>query len=239
MMNDHHLIVSHDAWLEARKRFLAKEKEFNRLRDQLSAERRDLPWERVDKPYVFQGPNGPETLAELFAGRSQLVVYHFMLGADWQEGCKSCSFWADNFNGVDIHLAHRDVTLLAISSAPIDKIHAFRKRMGWTFKWVSSAECDFNHDYHVTFSPDELSKGEVYYNYRWAKVPVTEMPGFSVFCKAADGTIYHTYSTYSRGLDMLNGAYHILDLVPKGRDEGALNRPMAWLRLHDQYEAAS
>jgi predicted dithiol-disulfide oxidoreductase (DUF899 family) len=238
-MSDPHTIVSHDAWLEARKRLLAKEKEFNRLRDQLSAERRELPWEPVDKPYVFQGPNGRETLAELFAGRSQLVVYHFMLGADWQEGCKSCSFWADNFNGVDIHLAHRDVTLLAISSAPFDKIEAFRKRMGWTFKWVSSAGCDFNHDYHVTFAPDDLSKGEVYYNYRWAKVPVTEMPGFSVFCKAADGTVYHTYSTYSRGLDMLNGAYHILDLVPKGRDEAALQRPMAWVRLHDQYEATS
>jgi predicted dithiol-disulfide oxidoreductase (DUF899 family) len=238
-MSDPHTIVSHDAWLEARKRLLAKEKEFNRLRDQLSAERRELPWEPVDKPYVFQGPNGRETLAELFAGRSQLVVYHFMLGADWQEGCKSCSFWADNFNGVDIHLAHRDVTLLAISSAPFDKIEAFRKRMGWTFKWVSSAGCDFNHDYHVTFAPDDLSKGEVYYNYRRAKVPVTEMPGFSVFCKAADGTVYHTYSTYSRGLDMLNGAYHILDLVPKGRDEAALQRPMAWVRLHDQYEATS
>jgi predicted dithiol-disulfide oxidoreductase (DUF899 family) len=238
-MSDPHTIVSHDAWLEARKRLLAKEKEFNRLRDQLSAERRELPWEPVDKPYVFQGPNGRETLAELFAGRSQLVVYHFMLGADWQEGCKSCSFWADNFNGVDIHLAHRDVTLLAISSAPFDKIEAFRKRMGWTFKWVSSAGCDFNHDYHVTFAPDDLSKGEVYYNYRRAKVPVTEMPGFSVFCKAADGTIYHTYSTYSRGLDMLNGAYHILDLVPKGRDEASLQRPMAWVRLHDQYEATS
>ena len=238
-MSENHMIVSHDAWVEARKQLLAKEKEFNRLRDQLSAERRSLPWERVEKPYVFDGPNGRETLADLFAGRSQLVVYHFMLGADWQEGCKSCSFWADNFNGVDIHLAHRDVTLLAISSAPLDKIEAFRRRMGWTFKWVSSAGCDFNQDYHVTFAPDELAKGEVYYNYRWARVPGTEMPGFSVFCKAADGTVYHTYSTYSRGLDMLNGAYHILDLVPQGRDEAALTRPMAWVRLHDQYEAAS
>ncbi len=237
-MSENHMIVSHDTWLEARKQLLAKEKEFNRLRDQLSAERRSLPWERVEKLYVFDGPNGRETLADLFAGRSQLVVYHFMLGADWQEGCKSCSFWADNFNGVDIHLAHRDVTLLAISSAPFDKIEGFRKRMGWTFKWVSSAGCDFNHDYHVTFTPDELTKGEVYYNYRWIKPSVTELPGFSVFCKAADGTVYHTYSTYSRGLDMLNGAYHILDLVPKGRDETTLSRPMAWVRLHDQYEAA-
>jgi predicted dithiol-disulfide oxidoreductase (DUF899 family) len=233
------MIVAHDAWLEARKQLLAKEKEFNRQRDQLSAERRSLPWERVQKPYIFDGPDGRETLADLFAGRSQLVVYHFMLGADWQEGCKSCSFWADNFNGIDIHLAQRDVTLLAVSSAPFDKVEAFRKRMGWTFKWVSSAACDFNHDFHVTFAPDELAKGEVYYNYRLAKVSGTEMPGFSVFCKAEDGVIYHTYSTYSRGLDMLNGAYHILDLVPKGRDEAALTRPMAWVRLHDQYEAAS
>ena len=155
-MIDNHPVVSHDAWLEARKQFLAKEKEFNRLRDELSAERRELPWERVDKPYAFDGPNGRETLADLFAGRSQLVVYHFMLGPDWEEGCKSCSFWADNFNGVDVHLAHRDVTLLAISSAPLDKINAYKQRMGWSFKWVSSAGCDFNHDYHVTFSPDEI-----------------------------------------------------------------------------------
>ncbi len=189
-------------------KFLAKEKEFNRLRDELSAERRALPWERVDKPYVFEGPNGRETLADLFAGRSQLVVYHFMLGPDWEEGCKSCSFWADNLNGIDVHLAHRDVTLLAISSAPLDKINAFKQRMGWSFKWVSSAGCDFNHDYHVTFTPEELEKGDVFYNYAWTKSSVTERPGISVFYKSSDGTIYHTYSTYARGLDMMNGAYH-------------------------------
>jgi predicted dithiol-disulfide oxidoreductase (DUF899 family) len=233
-MIDNHPVVSHDAWIEARKQHLAKEKEFNRLRDQLSAQRRELPWERVEKPYSFEGPHGRETLGELFAGRSQLVVYHFMLGPDWEAGCKGCSFWADNFNGIDIHLAHRDVTLLAISSAPLARIDAFRQRMGWSFKWVSSAGCDFNKDYHVTFTPDELERGDVYYNYDWAKSPTSERHGISVFYRSADGTICHTYSTYSRGADMLNGACHYLDLVPKGRDEGG--RRMEWVRLHDSYE---
>lgn len=189
----------------------------------------------MDKEYVLQGRNGRETLADLFAGRSQLVVYHFMLGPDWQEGCKGCSFWADNFNGIDVHLAHRDITLLAVSSAPIEKIDAYKRRMGWSFKWVSSAGSDFNHDYHVTFSPDELA-GEVYYNYQWIKVSASERPGISVFYKAPDGTIYHTYSTYARGLDMMNGAYHFMDLTPKGRDEADLHPPASWVRLHDSYE---
>jgi predicted dithiol-disulfide oxidoreductase (DUF899 family) len=235
-MIDDHPVVSHDSWIEARKQFLAKEKEFNRLRDELSAERRALPWERVEKPYVFEGQNGPETLADLFAGRSQLVVYHFMLGADWETGCKSCSFWADNFNGIDIHLAHRDVTMLAISSAPLPKIDAFRKRMGWTFRWVSSAGCDFNRDYRVTFTPEELKKGEVTYNYASMKTSMTELPGISVFYKNPNSTIYHTYSTYARGLDMMNGTYHYLDLVPKGRDEAGHVHAMHWVRLHDSYE---
>src|SRR5262249_52104805 len=156
-------------------------------------ERRALPWERVEKSYLFDGPQGSETLADLFAGRAQLVVYHFMLGQDWEEGCKSCSFWADNYNGIDVHLAHRDVTLLAISSAPLSQIEAYRQRMGWNFKWVSSAGCDFNRDYHVTFSPDEIAKGEVFYNYAWGRSSGTERPGISVFYKDADGTIYHTY----------------------------------------------
>jgi predicted dithiol-disulfide oxidoreductase (DUF899 family) len=235
-MIDNHPVVSHDSWIEARKRFLAKEKEFNRLRDELSAQRRELPWERVEKSYVFEGPNGPETLADLFAGRSQLVVYHFMLGPGWETGCKSCSLWADNFNGIDIHLAHRDVTMLAISSAPLPKIDAFRKRMGWTFKWVSSAGCDFNRDYHVTFTPEELNKGEVNYNYTSRKTTMTELPGISVFYKDPNSAIYHTYSTYARGLDMMNGAYHYLDLVPKGRDEAGDAHAMHWVRLHDSYE---
>jgi predicted dithiol-disulfide oxidoreductase (DUF899 family) len=235
-MIDNHPVVSHDAWIEARIRLLAREKAFTQLRDQLSAERRALPWERVEKPYAFEGPDGRETLAELFAGRSQLVVYHFMLGPDWEEGCKSCSFWADNYNGLDIHLAHRDVTLLAISSAPFAQIEAFRRRMAWSFKWVSSAGCDFNRDYHVTFAPDDLARGDIYYNYTRMKSSLTERPGISVFYKSPDGIVYHTYSTYSRGLDMINGAYHLLDLVPKGRDEAALSSPMAWVRLHDSYE---
>lgn len=233
---EHHPVVSHDAWIEARKQLLAKEKEFNRLRDQLSAERRAMPWERVEKPYAFESTNGRETLAELFAGRSQLVIYHFMLGPDWEQGCKSCSFWADNFNGIDVHLAHRDVTLLAVSSAPLAKIVAYRQRMGWSFKWVSSAGSEFNRDYHVTFTPEELANGEIYYNYAWIKSSLTERPGISVFHKAADGTVYHTYSTHARGLDMLNGAYHFLDLVPKGRDEAGYAHAMQWVRWHDRYE---
>jgi predicted dithiol-disulfide oxidoreductase (DUF899 family) len=235
-MINNHPVVSHEAWLEARKQFLAREKEFNRLRDQLSADRRALPWELVEKNYVFEGPSGRETLADLFAGRSQLVVYHFMLGPDWIEGCKSCSFWADNMNGIDIHLAHRDVTIMLISSAPLAEINAYKQRMGWGLKWVSSAGCDFNRDYHVTFTPEELEKGAVLYNYAWSKTSGTERPGISVFYKAADGTVYHTYSTYARGLDMMNGAYQYLDLVPKGRDEAGLSHSMEWVRWHDKYE---
>jgi predicted dithiol-disulfide oxidoreductase (DUF899 family) len=235
-MIDNHPVVSHEAWLEARKQFLAREKEFNHLRDQLSADRRALPWERVDKQYVFEGANGRETLADLFAGRSQLVIYHFMLGPGWEEGCKSCSFWADNLNGVDIHLAHRDVTALLVSSAPLAEINAYRQRMGWSLKWVSSAGSDFNKDYHVTFTPEELEKGEVFYNYAWSKLSGTEMPGISVFYRDANGTVNHTYSTYARGLDMMNGAYHYLDLVPKGRDEAGLRSNMQWVRWHDKYE---
>lgn len=235
-MIDNHSVVSHDAWIESRKQFLVKEKEFNRLRDQLSAERRALPWECVDKPFVFEGSNGRETLADLFAGRSQLVIYHFMLSPDWESGCKSCSFWADNLNGIDIHLAHRDVTLLLVSSAPLSKINAYKQRMGWNLKWVSSAGCDFNQDYQVTFTPDQLEKGDVFYNYSWIKSSITERPGISVFYRDSDGAVYHTYSTYARGLDMLNGAYHYLDLVPKGRDEAGLSYPMEWVRWHDKYE---
>jgi predicted dithiol-disulfide oxidoreductase (DUF899 family) len=230
-----HQIVSQDEWIEARKQHLAREKEFTRLRDQLSAERRTLPWVRVDKEYIFEGPDGKATLADLFGARSQLIVYHFMLGPDWEEGCKSCSFWADNLQGIDIHLAARDVALLTVSSAPLDRITKFKTRMGWTHKWVSCAGSDFNHDYHVTFAPQELEQGDVYYNYRWIRSSLTERPGVSVFYRDSDGTVYHTYSCYARGLDMLNGAYHYLDLAPKGRDEGGQN--MTWVRLHDSYGA--
>ncbi|MSQ53375.1 MAG: DUF899 domain-containing protein [Betaproteobacteria bacterium] len=233
-MNKHN-IVAKDDWIEARKRHLAKEKEFTRLRDELSRERRELPWELVDKNYVFDTPGGKRSLAELFGGRGQLIVYHFMLGPEWSEGCKSCSFWADNFNGIEVHLQHRDVTLLAISSAPLEKIEAYKRRMGWSFEWVSSNGNDFNRDFHVSFTPEELSKGDVYYNYGMRKFPADEAPGISVFARDESGKVVHTYSCYSRGLDMLNGAYHLLDLVPKGRDEEGLTYGMAWLRHRDKY----
>ena len=230
-----HAVVSREEWAAARKEFLAKEKEFTRLRDQLSQQRRALPWVKVEQAYAFDGPNGSESLADLFEGKSQLLVYHFMFGPDWEEGCKSCSFWADNYNGVSIHLAHRDVSLVAIARAPLDKLAAYKKRMGWDFKWVSSFGNDFNRDYHISFTPEEMEKGDMYYNYRIGKFPSEEAPGISVFYKDEKGDIFHTYSCYSRGLDMLNGAYHYLDLVPKGRDEASLSYSMEWLYRHDQY----
>ncbi len=235
-MIEHHKVVSREEWIEARKQFLAREKEFTHLRDRLSRERRDLPWERVEKAYAFDGPAGRETLADLFDGRSQLVVYHFMFDPAWEAGCKSCSFWADNFERNVIHLAHRDVTMIAVSRAPLAKLEAFRKRLGWTFKWVSSQPSDFNFDYQVSFSPEELKQGEIFYNYAPRKSSMTELPGISVFYKDKDGAIFHTYSTYARGLDMMNAAYHYLDLVPKGRDETGPHA-MAWVRLRDSYES--
>jgi len=231
-----HAVVPEAEWLEARKRLLAKEKEFTRARDVLSRERRELPWVRVEKHYVFDGPKGRETLADLFAGRHQLVVYHFMFDRDWEAGCKSCSFWADNFNGAVVHLAHRDVTLIAISRAPFAKLDAYRKRMGWSFKWVSSSGSDFNRDYHVSHTKEEIAAKDGYYNYTRQPPYASESPGISVFYRDDDGAIYHTYSCYARGLDMLNGAYHYLDLVPKGRDEDELPASQAWVRRHDEYE---
>ena len=231
-----HRVVSHDEWIKERKKFLAEEKEFSRIRDSLSKRRRELPWERVEKDYVFDGPNGKETLAQLFGRKSQLIVYHFMFDPEWDEGCKSCSFWADNFNGIDVHLAHRDVTFLAISRAPLAKLQAYRKRMGWSFKWLSSFGSDFNHDYYVTFTPEEMSSGTAFYNYTRQTPPMSEMVGISVFYKDEKGGIFHTYSTYTRGVDMLNGAYHYLDLAPKGRDEASLAFTQAWVRRHDQYK---
>ncbi len=229
-------VVSRQEWLLARKEYLAKEKEFTQLRDQLSQQRRELPWVKVEKEYSFDGPSGKETLSELFAGRSQLIVYHFMFHPSWDEGCKSCSFWADNFNGVIVHLNHRDVTMVAISKAPLDKLEAIKKRMGWNFKWVSSFETDFNRDYHVSFTPAEMEKGEMYYNYKMGKFPREEGPGISIFHKDKSGNIFHSYSCYARGLDMLNGAYHYLDLVPKGRNEAGLSYPQEWVRHHDKYD---
>jgi predicted dithiol-disulfide oxidoreductase (DUF899 family) len=230
-----HSIVSRDQWVSARRRLLAKEKEFLRLRDQLSSERRELPWERVDKQYVFEGPAGEETLADLFARRNQLIVYHFMFAPEWEAGCKSCSFWADNYNGIVPHLNQRDVSLAAISRAPLSKLQAFAARMGWTFKWVSSANTDFNYDYQVSFKPEDVAQGTAVYNYARYDKSMTDLPGFSVFTKDEAGAIFHTYSTYARGLDPMNAAYQLLDLVPKGRDEAGLPNPMSWVKLRDLY----
>jgi predicted dithiol-disulfide oxidoreductase (DUF899 family) len=231
-----HKIVSRDEWTAARKAHLANEKEFTRARDELARERRELPWVRVEKTYVFDGPHGKETLADLFDGRRQLIVYHFMFGPGWEQGCPSCSFLSDHIDGSVVHLAQRDVTLLAVSRAPPAQIEAFKKRMGWRFKWVSSFGNDFNRDFHVSFTPEELASGAVDYNYAKGKFPSEEAPGVSVFYKDHSGAIFHTYSAYARGLDMLVGAYNYLDLAPKGRDEGGLPWSMAWVRHHDRYE---
>jgi len=231
----HPKVVSQTEWLAARKEFLAKEKEFTRLRDELSRQRRELPWERVEKHYEFDSARGKVTLGDLFDGRSQLIVYHFMFGPGWQEGCKSCSYLADHFDALTIHLANRDTTLVAISHAPLAEIEAFKKRMGWKFQWVSSSGTDFNYDYHVTFRPEEMAGGKVEYNYALTEFPSDEAPGASVFARDGAGHIFHTYSTYARGLDILVGVYNFLDLVPKGRDEEGLAHTMAWVRHHDRY----
>jgi predicted dithiol-disulfide oxidoreductase (DUF899 family) len=231
-----HEVVSREKWTEARKALVAREKELTRERDELSRRRRELPWVKVDKRYVFEGPNGKETLNALFGGRNQLIVYHFMLGPGWGEGCKSCSFLADHIDGSLVHLAHRDVTLVVVSRAPWPEIEAFQKRMGWRFKWVSSYGSDFNFDYGVSFTEDELAKGKVSYNYDRREFPSDEAPGASVFYKEKSGDVFHTYSAYARGLDMLLGTYNYLDLTPKGRDEDGLAYSMSWIRHHDRYD---
>ena len=232
---EHLKVATHSEWLEARKAFLAKEKEFTRLRDELSRQRRELPWERVEKDYTFDSPSGKKTLSDLFDGCSQLIVYHFMLGPGWKEGCPSCSYLADHYDGAAIHLANRDVTLAVVSRAPIAEIEAFKKRMGWRFHWVSSFGTDFNYDYHVSFTPEERAQGNVNYNYELTQFPSEEGPGLSVFFKDANGGIFHTYSSYARGLDILVGTYNFLDMAPKGRDEEGLAHTMAWVRHHDKY----
>jgi predicted dithiol-disulfide oxidoreductase (DUF899 family) len=234
-----HKIVSQDEWLAARKAHLAEEKTFSRARDALSAKRRELPWVRVEKSYVFDGPNGKQTLADLFGGKSQLIVYHFMLGPDWEQGCPSCSLLADHFDGAVVHLAQRDVTFLVVSRAPLPQIEMFKKRMGWRFKWVSSYGNDFNYDYQVSATPEEKASGTAMYNYEMTTSPSEERPGASVFYKNEAGDIFHTYSSYGRGLDILIGAYNLLDLAPKGRDEKSLAWSMAWVRHHDRYEGAA
>jgi len=236
MTMPHHAVVSREQWLEARKAHLAREKEFTRLRDQLSAERRAMPWVKVDKTYVFEGPKGKVTLGELFDGRSQLIVYHFMFGPGWEQGCPSCSFLSDHIDGAVVHLAHRDVMLVAVSRAPLRQIDAFKKRMGWRFTWVSSSGTDFNVDFHVSFTKEQMAKGAVDYNFARREFPSEEAPGLSVFYKDEHGDVFHTYSTYARGLDLLVGAYNYLDLTPKGRDEDALPFTMAWVRHHDRYD---
>ena len=228
-------VVSHEEWLKARVELLAAEKEFTRQRDALTRRRMAMPWERVEKSYRFEGPNGALSLADLFDGRSQLIIYHFMFAPDWEEGCKSCSFWADNFNGIPIHLNHRDVTFTAVSRAPLAKIEAYKKRMGWSFPWVSSHGSEFNFDYHVSFTPEEIARGKASYNYAIRPIDTSDEPGISVFYKNERGEVFHTYSCYGRGIDMVNGAYQLLDLVPKARDEDGFSFSMQWVRRHDQY----
>ena len=230
-----HAVVSKEEWLQSRKALLEQEKALTRQRDELSRRRRELPWVKVETNYVFDGPQGSVTLSDLFAGRTQLMIYHFMFGPDWEEGCPSCSMVADNIVGALVHLAHRDTTLVMVSRAPIGKIEAFQKRMGWDCQWVSSYRNSFNRDYHVSFTKDEMEKSEVYYNFAVNRFPSDEAPGVSVFYKDAAGSIFHTYSAYARGLEGLLGTYDLLDMTPKGRDEDQLPFTMAWVRHHDRY----
>jgi predicted dithiol-disulfide oxidoreductase (DUF899 family) len=232
-------VVSQAEWIAAHKAFLEREKEFTRARDRLSAARRALPWIKVDKAYAFDTPQGWKTLAELFEGRSQLIVYHFMFGPDWEHGCPSCSFVSDNVSGALVHLNQRDVTFVTVSRAPLPQLEKFKKRMGWTFPWVSSFGSDFNYDFHVSFKKEDMERNSIYYNYDQMKpYPVDELQGISVFIKDSAGEIFHTYSSYARGCDILLTTYNLLDLVPKGRDEDGLAFSMAWVRHHDRYENA-
>lgn len=227
-------VVAPAEWLAARKELLKKEKEFTRLRDELSRQRREMPWEKVEKKYVFEGPDGTETLADLFDGRSQLIVYHFMFGPGWKEGCPSCSYLADSFDGAQVHLAQRDTTLRVVSRATLPEIQTFQKRMGWKFKWVSSFGTDFNYDYQVSGKKDE--KAKAYYNYDYTDFPSEERPGLSVFYRNPAAEVFHTYSSYARGLDILLTTYNFLDMTPKGRnEEGLVPHAMAWVRHHDRY----
>lgn len=233
-----HKIVSRDEWVAARKALMASEKELTQAREAVSRQRRELPWVKVGKDYAFDGSEGKVTLGDLFKGRPQLVVQHVMFAPEWDAACKSCSFWVDGFERMVPHLAARDTTMVAISRAPLAKLEAFKKRMGWTFDWVSSGANDFNYDYAVTFSPEQLKSGVTLYNYGTTPFGSEEAPGVSVFYRDQNGVIFHTYSTYSRGLDMMNAAYHYLDLTPLGRHEEGLPYPMDWVRLRDQYQPA-
>ena len=233
---DNPKVVSREQWLAARKRLLAKEKQLTRERDAVAAERRQLPWVKVEKNYEFDSSGGSKALAGLFDGRSQLIIYHFMFGPEWQEGCPSCSFNMDHTDGALVHLAQRDVSFAAVSRAPLDKIDRFKKRMGWKFTWVSSYGTDFNHDFQASFTPEEMAKGRVEYNFDLVQFPSAEAPGISVFYKDQDGNIFHTYSAYARGTENTVNTYNYLDYVPKGRDEEGLPFTMSWLRHHDRYD---
>jgi predicted dithiol-disulfide oxidoreductase (DUF899 family) len=237
LMTKKNKVVSSQEWLAARRELLDKEKEFDRLRDALSQQRRELPWEAVDREYVFEGPNGKTNLPDLFDGRSQLIIYHFMFDPDWEAGCPHCSFWADNFNPIILHLNQRDVTMIAVSRAPYRKLAAYEKRMGWNFKWVSSFGSDFNFDYHVSFTPEEVANKKAFLNFAIQDPHGTEHQGVSVFYKDPEGSVFHTYSTHARGIDLMNTAYNYLDLAPKGRDEAGHKNPQFWVRRHDEYES--
>jgi predicted dithiol-disulfide oxidoreductase (DUF899 family) len=234
-----HRIVSRDEWLAEHRQHLTKEKEHTRQRDRLSAERRELPWVEVEKTYAFDGPNGKQTLADLFDGRSQLIVQHFMFGPGWGEGCTGCSFGADHVDAARQHLEHHDVSFAAVSRAPWPELEAYRKRMGWRFNWVSSFDSDFNYDYHVSFTKEDEAKGKVFYNYEIQDYGIDELPGISVFYKDERGRIFHTFSAFGRGDELLIGTYNYLDFAPKGRNETGPNfNLMDWVRRHDQYEGS-
>lgn len=234
-----HRVVSRDEWVAERKALLAQEKELTRRRDEIARKRRALPWVRVDKAYVFAAPEGRRSLADLFGGRGQLLVQHFMLGPDWEEGCPSCSFMADHMDGMNVHLSHRDVAFVAVSRAPLDQIERFRRRMGWRFAWVSSHGTGFNHDFGVSFTPEEVAKGTIDYNFGPSSMATEELPGISAFLRNDKGEVFHTYSTYGRGVEAMMGTYSMLDLMPKGRDGNDADDVMAWVRHHDRYEQMS
>ncbi len=236
---DNHRIVSREAWLQARKALLADEKELTRRRDQLSARRRDLPWVKIEKAYAFDTPQGKKTLADLFDGRSQLIIKHFMLAPGQKDGCVGCSFESDHVDGALKHIEHHDVTYVAVARAPLDEIETFRTRMGWHFKWVSSYGSDFNYDFGVSFTPEQIATGPVTYNYRETPVPLEDLSGFSVFYKDENGDMFHTYSTFGRGAEDILGSYMFLDMTPKGRNEHGPNFNLTdWVRHHDRYDAA-
>ncbi len=235
---ENHRVVSRDQWIAERKMLLAREKQLTHLRDEIARERRALPWVRVDKNYVFDAHGGRRTLADLFEGRRQLLVQHFMLAPGWEQGCPSCSFMADHSDGMNVHLAHRDVTLVAVSRATLPEIERFRRRMGWQFNWVSSHGSDFNYDFGVSFTPEQRATGELEYNYARRPMSAEELPGVSVFYKDDAGEVFHTYSTYGRGVEVMMHTYAMLDLMPKGRDERDVEYKMEWVRHHDRYESA-